>query len=68
MYTTNAIESLNRSYRKYTKTKGLFTSDNSLIKCLYLVTKNIERKQTTRYPNQDILYNELNILYPVRLI
>ena len=25
MYTTNAIESLNRLYRKYTKTKGVFT-------------------------------------------
>ena len=31
MYTTNAIESLNRSYHKYTKTKGVFTSDSSLI-------------------------------------
>ena len=40
MYTTNAIESLNRSYRKYTKTKGVFTSDNSLMKCLFLATKN----------------------------
>lgn len=44
MYTTNAIESLNRSYRKYIKTKGVFTSDNSLMKCLYLSTKNIEKK------------------------
>ena len=68
MYTTNAIESLNRSYRKYTKTKGVFTSDNSLMKCLYLSTKNIEKKWTTRYPNWDMIYNELNILYPNRLI
>ena len=67
MYTTNAIESLNRSYRKYTKTKGVFTSDNSLMKCLYLSTKNIEKKWTTRYPNWDMIYNELNILYPDRL-
>ena len=51
MYTTNAIESLNRSYRKYTKTKGVFTSDNSLMKCLFLATKNVEKKWTTRYPN-----------------
>lgn len=43
MYTTNAIESLNRSYRKYTKTKGVFTSDNSLMKCLFLATKNVEK-------------------------
>ena len=51
MYTTNAIESLNRSYRKYTKTKGVFTSDNSLMKCLFLATKNVEKKWTTRYSN-----------------
>lgn len=43
MYTTNAIESLNRSYRKYTKTKGVFTSDNSLMKYLFLATKNVEK-------------------------
>ena len=62
MYTTNAIESLNRSYRKYTKTKGVFTSDNSLMKCLFLATKNVEKKWTTRYSNWDMIYNELNIL------
>ncbi len=62
MYTINAIESLNRSYRKYTKTKGVFTSDNSLMKCLFLATKNVEKKWTTRYLNSDMIYNELNIL------
>lgn len=30
MYTTNTIESLNRSYRKYTKTKGVFKMTLSL--------------------------------------
>jgi transposase-like protein len=34
MYTTNAIESLNRTYRKYTKTKGTFPSDDALIKSI----------------------------------
>ena len=67
MYTTNAIESLNRSYRKYTKTKGVFTNDTSLMKYLYLVTKNIEKKWTTRYQNLNMIYNELNILYSDRL-
>ncbi len=43
MYTTNAIESLNRSYHKYTKTKGFFPTDSSLMKCLYLATKNVEK-------------------------
>ena len=41
MYTTNTIESLNRQFRKYTKTKSVFPTDMSLLKCLYLSTKNI---------------------------
>lgn len=67
MYTTNAIESLNKSYRKYTKTKGVFPNDTSLMKCLYLATKNIESKWTVRYANWDMIYAELDILYPERL-
>jgi len=67
MYTTNAIESLNRSYRKYTKTKGVFPNDDGLLKSLYLATMNIEKKWTTRYKNWDVIYNELSILYPGRI-
>ena len=35
MYTTNAVESVNKSFRKVTK-KGAFSSDNSVLKLLYL--------------------------------
>ena len=37
------------------------------MKCLFLATKNVEKKWNTRYPNWDMIYNELNILYPERL-
>ena len=67
MYTTNAIESLNRSYRKYTKTKGVFTSDNSLMKCLFLATKNITKKWTTRYGSWDLILAELSIMFDGRI-
>lgn len=67
MYTTNAIESLNRSYRKYTKTKGVFPNDDGLLKSLYLATMNIQKKWTARYHNWDVIYNELSILYPGRI-
>lgn len=43
MYTTNTIESLNRQFRKYTKTKSVFPTDVSLLKCLYLSVKNISK-------------------------
>ena len=51
MYTINTIKSLNRQYRKNTKTKAVFPADMSLMKCLYLSTKNITKKWTARYPN-----------------
>ena len=42
MYTTNTIESLNKKYRKFTKTKSVFPTDMTLLK--YLSTKNIAKK------------------------
>lgn len=67
MYTTNAIESLNRSYRKYTKTKGVYPNDESLMKSLYLATLNIQKKWTARYRNWDLILGEFMILFPGRI-
>lgn len=67
MYTTNTIESLNRSFRKYTKTKSVFPSDESLMKCLYLATVNITKKWTGRYRNWDLILGELSILFEGRI-
>lgn len=67
MYTTNAIESLNRSFRKYTKTKSVFPSDESLMKCLYLATQNITKKWTGRYGNWDLILGELSITFDGRI-
>lgn len=67
MYTTNAIESLNRSFRKYTKTKSVFPSDESLMKCLYLATQNITKKWTGRYGNWDLILGELSIIFDGRI-
>jgi transposase-like protein len=49
IYTTNIIESLNRQYRKVTKTKTVFPSDESLEKMLYLATMDISKKWSRRY-------------------
>lgn len=43
MYTTNAIEAINSSYRKVTK-KGSFPNENALFKLLYLRTKELDKK------------------------
>jgi transposase-like protein len=46
IYTTNAIESLNRSLRKVIKTKGAFPNDASILKIFYLALLNIAKKWT----------------------
>ena len=43
MYTTNAIESINSSFRKVTK-KGAFPNENALFKLLYLRCLELESK------------------------
>lgn len=67
MRTTNIIESVNRQYRKATKTKSVFPNDQSLEKMLYLATQNIEKKWTQRYRNWDQVLNQLILLYGERL-
>jgi putative transposase len=44
IYTTNAVESLNRSLRKITKTRGAFPSEQAALKLLYLALKNAVAK------------------------
>ena len=67
MYTTNILEGLNRQYRKVTKTKSVFPSDQSLEKMLYLASENITKKWTRRYRGWDQVLNQLIVLYGERL-
>ena len=46
IYTTNAIESLNRSLRKISKSRGVFPSQESLLKLYYLALERIAKKWT----------------------
>jgi len=63
MYTTNLIENLNRQYRKMTKGKAIFPTDQSLLKMLYLVTQDATKKWTMRIRNWGQIINELSILH-----
>ena len=40
IYTTNAVEALNRSLRKIIKTRGSFPNDEAALKLLYLAIRN----------------------------
>lgn len=62
IYTTNIIESLHRQFRKVTKTKSIFPTDDSLRKMLYLASQNITKKWTQRYKNWDMVISQLEIM------
>ena len=46
IYTTNAIESLNSSFRKISRRRNLFPTTDSLYKLFYLAIQNISKKWT----------------------
>ena len=46
LYTTNAIESLNRSLRKISKHRGVFPNQESLLKLYYLALERIAKQWT----------------------
>ena len=51
IYTTNAVESLNRSLRKIIKTRGSFPNEEAALKLLYLALERISKKWTLPLQN-----------------
>ena len=67
-YTTNAIESLNSSYRRLNRQRSVFPSAQALLKALYLATFEATKKWTMTIRNWGKVRGELSIMYPDRLI
>lgn len=67
IYTTNAIESLNSTYRRLNRQRSVFPSDTALLKALYLATFEATKKWTSTIRNWGQVYGELSIMYEGRL-
>ena len=67
MYTTNSIESLNSAFRKFTKIRSVFPTDESLFKSLYLAQEKITEKWTSPYSNWGVIYSSLQIIFENRI-
>ena len=67
IYTTNAIESLNSTYRRLNRQRSVFPSDQALLKALYLSTFEATKKWTMPIRNWGKVYGELAIMYEGRL-
>ena len=67
VYTTNAIESLNNSLRKITKTRNSFPNDEAAIKLLYMGLKNIMKKWTMPIRNWSLAIHQFSIRFEGRI-
>jgi len=67
IYTTNAIEGFNRQLRKVTKNKGVFPTDDSLLKMLYLAMMDITKKWTGKRKDWGQIHSQLEIFFADRL-
>lgn len=67
IYTTNAVEALHRQFRKVTKTKGSFPTDDSLKKMLYLATLDLKGALRNKRDWPEIL-GSLKIVFAERVL
>ena len=66
-YTTNAIESVNMSLRKITKTRGSFPTDDAVFKLFYLALNNISQKWTMPIRDWKAALNRFTIQFDERM-
>jgi len=67
IYTTNAIESMNRQLRKVLKTRGALPSDEAVLKLLYLALERISKKWTRPIANWQAALNRFAIEFEGRV-
>lgn len=67
IYTTNAIEAINRQIRKIIKNKGVFPNDDAVKKSIYLALKNAQKKWTMPIRNWPQALNQFAILFADRV-
>lgn len=67
IYTTNAIESLNSTYKKLNRQRSVFPNDKALLKTLYLSTLQATKKWTQPLRNWGKVYGEFAIMYEGRM-
>ncbi len=51
LYTTNALENVNRQIRKVTKTRGQFPNDDAALKLIWLAVRNLTARWTRGEPH-----------------
>jgi len=68
IYTTNSVEAYHRMVRKFTKSKAIFPTDDSIRKVVYLSVKEITKKWSMPVKNWGMAYSQLAIFFAERLV
>ena len=66
IYTTNATESLNSTYKKLNRQRTVYPSDKALLKALYLSTMEATKKWSQPLRNWGKVHGEFSIMYEGR--
>jgi transposase-like protein len=66
IYTTNAVESLNSTYRRLNRSRSVFPSEKALLKGLYLATLEASKKWTLPLRDWGRVRGELEIMFEGR--
>jgi putative transposase len=66
IYTTNTIESLNRSLRKVIKTKAVFPDEQSVLKLMYLALNNISKRWNRPIKDWKAAASHFTMMFPER--
>jgi transposase-like protein len=67
IYTTNAVEALHRQFRKVTKSKAIFPTDDALIKMLFLAYNDLKIKWNKPVNNWGLILSQLSIIFSERI-
>lgn len=68
IYTNNPIESYHRMVRKVTKTKGAFSSEDAIVKQIYLATINANTKWHGQMFGWTAVRNDLHLYFTDRIL
>jgi len=67
IYTTNAVEAYHRMVRKFTKTKSIFPTDDSIRKVIFLSVREITKKWTMSVRDWGLAHSQFMIFFADRL-
>lgn len=67
IYTTNTVESLNRSLRKISKNRGVFPHEESLLKLYFMALERVAKEWTMPIHNWTAALNRFAIEFADRM-